>query len=252
MFSIRNCTLASLFVFSVVLMDANALEYLDPRDRPFDFKGMLNDSIPIESGERVVMERAHVPAKWVVVVLSLPYERARKRVQDLVREAFGIHEMHEISVKTGNFRAIDLHEPQEPLFGEGFSGFHAVVSGIKEAREFRIETDEYNRSTKHKGYSVSYWRIGDGEKLFGRPCALLVITRVDHSQEWARDHTGLPWPFKVSGDEWLVTDSEIALVERLKTGDKSINLQYFVPYPANKTNSVFQLMSDITEATRKF
>lgn len=251
MFIIRAYTFASVLTLCIFISDTIAFEYLNPREKSFDFKGMLNDSIPIESGERVVMERQRVPAKWVVAVLSMPYDLAKTRVHDLVKESFGIRKAHEISASRSHFRSVDLHEPKEPLFGDGFSDFRAVQSGIRRTREYRIITNQYNRSEKYQGYSTSLWRIGDGNGLFGRPCAVLVIQRIDHSREWSRDHTGLPWPFKVSGDETLVTDTEIALLERLRSDDKAVKTAYFVPYPANKANSVLQIMREIAEATRE-
>src|SRR5436309_856884 len=116
MFALSNSVVICFLVFSVFVSEATALEYLDPRNSPFGYKGLLNDSIPLEAGERIVMERERLPAKWVVAVINLPYEKAQKRIKDLVMEAFGIRDTRDMSVSINSFRAVDLHEPQEPLF----------------------------------------------------------------------------------------------------------------------------------------
>jgi len=235
--------IASL-VFLAIWLTASkaiALQYMDPRDKDINFKGLLNDSIPLMMGERVVLERKGLVARWVVAIVNQSYEEVRQQIADSVSADFGIAQ--EKSITVDDFNNVDPNMPTNPLFGEGFSGFRQLVTNMKLAREHEIISKDFNHSAKVDGQSVSRWRIGDGTDIFGRPSSIIVVERADYSREWARDHMGLPWPFKMSGTNWLVTETEINTIERLKTKSKALKVQYFIPYPAYKTGAVLELMN---------
>jgi hypothetical protein len=231
--------------------EAAALLYLDPKDESINFKGILNDSIPLMTGEHVVMERKELVARWVVAIVNLSYEEMKKRIEDSVRSNFGIEQAQERSVRVENFSRVDPDMPEDPLLGDGFEGFHQLVPGMKSAREYQIVSKEFNRLAKVDGYSISKWRIGDGREIFSRAWSIVVVERADYSREWARDHTGIPWPFKISGTNWLVTETEVALIDRLKVESKAVTVKYFVPYPAYNTGAVLELMNSILKEADK-
>lgn len=113
-------------------------------------------------------------------------------------------------------------------------------------REYTIVSKQYNRIDKVDGYSVSRWRLADGRDILGKPWTLLVVERTDYSREWARDHMGLLWPFKTSGSSRLVTETEINVIEK-SMDHRQEPIEYFVPYPAYKTDQVLELMKAIIE-----
>ena len=48
---------------------------------------------------------------------------------------------------------------------------------------------------------------------------------------------------KMSGANWLVTETEVNIIERLKTKNNALTVQYFISYPAYKTGAVLKLMN---------
>lgn len=232
---------------------AGELEYINPQNNSFDFMGTVGDSIPLLAGERVVLESENLIAKWVVGVVPLNYEDVKIQIEKAVQGKFGVKETREISVPLESFKVINPNEPESPLFGEGFSGFHQLIPTMKKTREYVIVSRKYNQFSKVNGHSTSYWRIGDGEAIFGRQCSIIVVRRVDYSREWARGHTGIPWwPLKNSSERWLVTETEIGLLNRLKAKHKAARVQFYVPYPGFKFDLVSNLMGRIVEATKQF
>lgn len=248
MFTMRKFSVLIFFLVGIVVTEAYALQYLDPKEKSVNFKGILNDSIPILTGERVVLERTSLIATWVVTVVNLNYDEAKVQIEELVRDSIGIEQARERIVQINSVKHVDPHDPEEPLLGDGFSGFHQLLPSMTNAHEYQIISKEYNRLPEVDGYSIAKWRIGDGKEIFGRAGAIIVVQRADYSREWARDHTGIPWPFKISGTNRLVTETEIDLIDRLKLKNKAVAIQHFVPYPAYKTGSVLELMNSIVQA----
>jgi len=239
---------------SLIVSNGMALTYLDPneKDKSIWFKRLLNDSIPFYTGERVVIERKGVVSPWVVALIRLDYEVVRKQIEELVQSNFGIEDARETLTKSDEFKTIDLNLAEDPLFGPGFSGFRRLVPDMKKSREYTIVSKEYNHIDKVDGYSISRWRLGDGREVFNRPCTILVVERADFSREWARDHTGVLWPFKTSGTTRLVTETEIQLIEKIDGKQEKMSIEYFVPYPAYKTEVMLELMKSIVgKATAK-
>ena len=247
MFAIARIACFSILLMSLAVNYANALMYLDPADKSVWFKRILNDSIPFRTGERIVMERKGVISPWVVALVHLSYEDVREQMEESVRKNFGVAEAHELSTKAEDFKAVDLNVPEDPLFGGGFSGFRELAPEMRATREYTIVSNEFNRIDKIKGYSVSKWRLGDGREILGQPWTIIVVERADVSREWARDHTGMPWPFKISGTTRLVTETEISLIDYLVKQRKGAAVEYFVPYPAYKTGGVLELMKSILD-----
>ncbi|HEX7767360.1 MAG TPA: hypothetical protein VF443_11640, partial [Nitrospira sp.] len=125
---------------------------------------------------------------------------------------------------------IDPKMPNKPLFGDGFNGFRAIGVPITATREYRIMTKQYNTHVRWwKSYSESEWRLIDGAPLFDKACTVLVVSRTDHSRQWAWMHPGIPMPFTTIYDTTLVTDKEVALIAALRKQLGQPVVQYFVP-----------------------
>lgn len=225
----------------------SGLQYFNP-----DQLG-LDDSIPSDVGERIVMyftsPRGGLEAHWVVVLVNLPYERVRQETRDLIEKTFGIESEQEIAVKFQPGKKVDPNTPKDPLYGDGFSDFYAIGVGISEGREYRIHSKQYNESWVND-YSKSEWRIIDGSRLFHKDCALIAVTRIDHSRVWAWGHPGIPLFFRRTVDTKLVTDKEIALIEKLLTSLAQPQPRYFLPNTGYKTDGVIKMMREIWEAAK--
>lgn len=245
---ITKCSVIIFFLASLVITETYALQYLDPKDKSVNVKGVLNDSIPILTGERIVLERKSLLARWVVTVVNLNYDEAKAQIEELVRDSFGIEQAQERALQIDSAKYVDPNDPKEPLLGDGFSGFHQLSPGMTTAHEYQIISKQYNRLPEVEGYSITKWRIGNGQEIFGRAGAIIVVQRADYSREWARDHTGIPWPFKISGTNRLVTETEIDLIERLKLKNRRVTVQHLVPYPGYNTDSVLEFMNSIVQA----
>ena len=210
------------------------------------------DSIPEKAGERIVIWASNMQAYWVVVLIDMPYEQARERVRELADAAFGIELEREMISNTHVEKPVDPHLPIEPLFGDGFSDFRAIGVPVTAAREYRIETNQYNTHVRWwKSYSKSEWRIIDGSRLFGKTGALVVVSRTDHSREWVWMHPGIPMPFTVVGDTKLVTDKETTLIATLLKNAGDPPACYFVPNIVYNTNGVLNVMMAIREAAKE-
>lgn len=251
MFAITKLVCFVILFINFLATNGNALMYLDPNDKTVWFKRILNDSIPLQTGERVVMEGKGVIAPWVVVLIHLNYEDVREQIRESVGKSFGIEEAQERSIMAEDFKPVDLNVPENPLFGEGFGGFQELVPGVKSVREYTIVSKEFNRIDKIDGYSISRWRLGDGREILGKPWTIIVVERADYSREWARDHTGIPWPFKISSTVQLVTETEVGLIDDLIKHHAGTSAKYFVPYPGYKRGAVLDLMKSIVEEASK-
>jgi hypothetical protein len=224
---------------------------MDPNDGAFSFRSLLNDSIPLLKRERVVIERKGLVAHWVVALSDLTYAEMKQEIEDSVGRDYGIEEAKELDAPLKGQSPIDLNDPNDPLFGMGFLGFNqSGFIEMNKGREYQIVSKKFNVLADIEGYSVSKWRIGDGSQIFGRRCSLIVIQRTDFSREWARDHTGIPWPFKTSGASGLVTETEIARIDRIVTSRTGGNVRYFVPYPGYKFDNLLNLMKSIIEESK--
>jgi|CXWL01.1.fsa_nt_gi hypothetical protein len=242
-----------LTVMSMLLaVDARALTYMDPNDGAFAFRSLLNDSIPLLKRERVVIETKGLVAYWVVALSNLNYAEMKQELEDSIGRDYGIEEAKELDVPLKGQNPIDLNNPNDPLFGMGFLGF--IQSGVEmnDGREYQIVSRKYNVLADVEGYSVSKWRIGDGSRIFGRGCSLIVMQRTDFSREWARGHMGLPWPFKTSGATGLVTETEITRVDRIVASRTDKGVRYFVPYPGYKFDNLLNLMKLIIDESKVF
>jgi len=209
------------------------------------------DSIPDIADERIVLWANNIQAHWVVVLVNLSYEQSHAQIRELVHEAFGIESAGELTASVQAGKPVDPGMPMEPLFGDGFGDFHAIGVPFTETREYRIRSKPYNNQLKRKSYSEAQWRIIDGSLLFDKACTLLVVSRTDHSREWAWMHPGIPLPFKVTGDTKLVTDREMTLVETFVESNGYPYTRYFVPNTVYKANGVLDLMTAIRKAAQE-
>jgi hypothetical protein len=212
----------------------------------------FQDSIPEKAGERIVIAVPKLQAIWVVALVNSPYEPTRRQLHDVIQNAFGIDSEREIMPTVNAEKPVNPHMPKEPLFGDGLSDFRLIGIRDASAPEYRIDTKPYNTRVRWwKSSSQSRWRLVDGMPLFGKPVSILVVSRTDHSREWARDHTGIPWPFTLMQETKLMTDTEVSLIGSISSHFGDAEVRYFVPYSGYKTNNVLNVMIAIRDAAQQ-
>jgi hypothetical protein len=97
-------------------------------------------------------------------------------------------------------------------------------------------------------------RIADGKALLGKQSSLIVIRRTDHSREWAHfSQLRIPLPFKIYRETFLVTNTEIQVVDNLKRKIENLKLLYFVPSPGYQDRKYWiEFMASIAKAGKEF
>ena len=210
----------------------------------------IQDSIPARHRERIVLSYkgsdGTLEARWAVVFVSLSFEQTRLNLRKLIQKAFGVESEREITASVQSGRNVNPGMPTEPLYGDGFIDFKVIGVRMGEGREFRARSSPYNKSGANN-YSKSEWRVIDGSRLFTNICSLVVVSREDHSREWAWMHPGIPLPFKTAVVTELVTDTEIRIIEALDQENRPAKIRYFVPYTGYKTNGVINMMTAIRD-----
>jgi hypothetical protein len=242
-----------LLILSTVIMVEPArsqlsLQYAEPSDVLFTV-----DSIPGDNREKVVLSYqgpdGRLEAHWVVVLLNSPYDSTRTVIRDVVQNAFKIDAEREITVDVENQPDVNRHKPTDPIYGDGFADFQVIGTPVTGAREYRVETKPYNQVGRNR-YSRSAWRLIDCRPLFRKDCAIVVVSRVDHSREWTWMHPGIPLPWKQQAITRLVTDKEVAVIQKIAMRLGQPVTQAFVPYVGYKTSGVVNMMKDIAEAAK--
>jgi hypothetical protein len=232
------------FIVTVAVGDQPSLQFLSPEGIS------IQDSIVKGKRERIVLSytgpEGNLQAYWVVVVINIPYKRARAELGVLVKNKFGIEFEKEITARVPSASHVNPSLPKDPLFGDGFVDLRVLGNKILEVREFRIQSGFYHKSGTDN-YSKSEWRVVDGDRLFAKACSVVVISRTDRSREWAWIHPGIPLPFKTIIETRLVTDTEIGIVETFRKNTGYPKTRYFVPYPGYKTNGALQTMTAIRD-----
>ena len=214
------------------------------------------DSIPEKAGERILLwypgetitpqSQDLFPwqqALWsnaVVVVINQPFEIARHEIQEIIKEKFGIETEEYISgdIKIVGDQAAIWDEPPDgpwPTFGDGFSRFSVLTDKFHRPQEHRIKTSQYNQREGQTSHSILDMRIADGSILIGKQYSIILMRRTDYSKEWATlGRWPIPLPFKMARTHYLITDTEISLIEKLIERIPGAKWLYFVPYPGSK------------------
>lgn len=231
---------ASTVLFAATVMNANAdsLPFYDPPSPwipsySYAFKGA--SSILREQGEKLLLRNGESPvygATHVIAFVSRDFKNIRDELSGLVRERWGILEEYEND--TGQ---IPEPPPQLvradlswPILGEELCRLRDNQVPIK-TREYQLISRGYNDVPSINGRSQVVIRISDGRELFGAEVAILQITRSDRSREWARSsfHGLIPLPYKEERlSVGVVTSTEIALIEEIKSKFPGIMVRYFV------------------------
>jgi len=209
----------------VALVAATALQAagtdgyrLEPATRLRQFN--TYDSIAESQRDLVVFDASGTWwAQYVTFVLPVPYE---ERVQ-IVNAIKGL-----ISVDS----VTEGYAGAKPRAPRSFVPSDEDAETIKQERERReqrltssgIRLGEYQQteilsaplhgSIGENVYSRVSFRVVDTRQIFSRACSLLIVSRIDHTREWARiAHLPIVLPFRNDADTRLVTKREMEIVE---------------------------------------
>lgn len=154
------------------------------------------------------------PAGAAVQLVSGKAEEVCARLDSEVREAFGVEDE-----KT---QAVDISARMTKLVaGDSTSGqsvsrliSQGLTLGAVKQRSWR--TRRYNQADGADGWSQAEFSCIDGASVVRDcPLTLVGIRRIDHWRGWGREfHTGIPVPWKVRTESYLVTSKETAMADR--------------------------------------
>jgi hypothetical protein len=210
-------------------------------------------SLPSRFNQRVVkdvlattalMRPTKVPALFAVVLA--PYETVRDRLIPSVRQMLGensfFEEKHNDHVEwTERYgQAVDSDQFHEKRRQEKERELTNAGIRWQSYREARIVTKTYNEIWWKGGRSQALFRIIDGRDLFDRACTIVLITRTDFELQFGFLHN-LPIPVIGLGDDPLVTDREIGLVEQVQN-DLGVPVTYFVASVSSLSDNATPLL----------
>lgn len=230
---------------TVLNVAASSLLYFDPKDderTAIAYRRHGSGSIPRKLHERIVtVEDGHWAANSLIVMCNKDFSSVVDEVRKLVIEKIGVENEQDSSDRPIP-KDPEPTTPQEhfekgwggswPPLGEGFRAFDKIdTRGVP--REYQVTTKTYNHLKSATGRSQLRIRLTDGAGLLGKDVAILQIQRRDFSREWARDaHVFggvIVFPWKEDLKFFLITDTEVALVEQLGKRLPGTSLRYFVP-----------------------
>lgn len=228
-----------LLLMTLLSFTSDSLNFVDPKDNEKRARRVWGaQAIPLANGEKLLtFDPEFNRASQVVVLINAPYDSAKKRVHEFVAKRLGIATEGEfLNQNIGIFREGEPRSKgmfRKLLFGNGFVDFENIGIRVRQPKEYQIKSNRYNHVESISGTSELRLRLADGRSLFGRPCALMVVYRVDRSRQYGR-YYDIPLPLIVSVEDDLVTNTEIAFIEELASTISNVKPRYFVPYPWGK------------------
>lgn len=250
-------SVGAMFLLSVFFADVDtaSIPYFDPPEsertsRNYAIHGA--GSIPRVRGEKVVTadEGKQILASSLILLVNREYSVVKTTLQQLVKDEIGIVEDHEdASVMT--VRSSSEWPPWPPL-GPRLETVIKHNGRSAAIQEYHLISQPYNHLPDVNGRSEVQLLISDGSTVLQKPVTLIQLRRKDHSREWARFwHLAIPLPYKEQNTFTLVTDTEIALLEKLKQRIPGVSLRYFIPRGSLATNGA-EFWSSIRETANKF
>jgi hypothetical protein len=240
-------------MFMGAYMQAFAYEFMD--EAAFT-KHAGYDPIPIKKREKVLASPKGYQVSSVVFLFMAPYDQVVKELKSIATEQFGefpivekrVNEEHD-SLKNAMSSG---DEEFAAMIAAKLAKFRALNINIEDFRESSFTTKPYNIIDK-KTYSVLFVRIANGQDIFGVECTLIFLRRTDHWVDWYREfHTNIPIPWRGPADTYLVTDTEINLIENLKVKMNIRDSAYFFPFSEYSPLAAERMMLKIRETVDKF
>ena len=229
-------------VFNV---DVTGLPYFDPpaRDRSeFAYRRRGGGSIPRKFREKILLEEdKRYAADTLIVLVNRDFTVVQESLRSLIRTKMGIAEEDDNSTlplpkdpepqtREEDYRT-NWGQSWPPL-GSGFSAFESVHLA-QPPREYRVKTRSYNELKSVQGRSELRIEVADGSVLLERDVTVLQLRRRDYSREWARDaHVfggAIAFPWKEDEKFFLITSTEVDLMQKLRALLPGSNFRYFIP-----------------------
>ncbi len=257
---------AAVFAATVFNIEAESLPYFDPppAGRPswsYAFTGA--GSIPRELNEKLLLfkgESHSVTADSLIALVNQEYSLILQELRGLVAETLGIAEEYDTAKesipepKSERPPYIGYEYPPWPPLGEGLA-FIRKDSQSSPPPEYELTSQPYNKLESINGFSEVRIRVSDGRQLVGRAVTILQIRRRDYSREWARVwHLAIPLPYKEDRAFTVVTNTEVALIEKLKKRVPGLAVRYFVPasgYIEIDKEAAKSLLTSMLEAVKQ-
>lgn len=229
-------------VFNV---DITGLPYFDPpaKDRSeLAYRWHGGGSIPRKLREKILLqEDKRYAADTLIVLVNRDFTTVREALRGLIQTKMGIAEEDDNST----FPLPNDPEPQTveegyrtswgqswPPLGIGFSAFEDVHF-VRSPREYRVMSRPYNELKSVQGRSELRIQAADGKELLEKYVTVLQLRRRDYSREWARDaHVfggAIAFPWKENEKFFLITSTEVDLMQKLYDLLPGSNFRYFIP-----------------------
>ena len=248
----------SILLTALINVAASSLFLFDPKEDVKRARRVIGGSaIPLEKGEKmVVYAPKNNRATSVVILVNSTYERVERELRNVVSEKIGI-----VSEGQIGDRDEGIFPEKEPrpkgllrilLFGRGFIEFRAIGVRLAQPKEYQLKSRKYNEVKELDGSSELRLRMTDGKVLFGKDCALIVMSRIDRSKQYLR-YYDIPLPPKQLVEDDLVTDTEIKLIENVAGRLGDVRPHYFVPYPGSNSEKYWiDFMTKVREIAKDF
>lgn len=245
--------------------DLRPLVFRDPKEDPTRARRTMGaaSAMPLNRGERLLMYadtdcRFCGYANSVIVVVSSPYDRARRELRATIASKIGI--LAEAEVTASDYNGIlPLREARLPkgwpvrglTFGQGFDQFREIGLSVNGLREYQLKSQNYNKVPELSWHSELRLRMVDGRALFGSVSSLVEIKRVDYTRQHPR-YYDIPMPMVWSMTDDIVTDTEIELIREATVRLGKATARYFVPNPGGGEPEYWRaLMTAIKAAAQR-
>jgi len=234
---------SAMVLMAVLNVDAESLPYFDPLSSWWPSWSYGDGTISREQNEKLVLIFPQSPgntAESVIALVNQPIKHVWKDVRALVAESIGI--LVEYHAAKGPIPEPKRRRP--PYVGEEYGPWPEVGKGLSylgmylsfpTPEEHELTSLPYNQIGSIKGFSELRIRVIEGTGLLDKEVTIIEMRRRDYSREWARIgasvHLAIPLPYKEDRAFTVVTDTEVRLIEQLKSRSSGLAIRYFVPYP---------------------
>jgi hypothetical protein len=259
-----------LVLVAALNVDAESLPYYTP---PADsllpswsYYRTGASSIVRESGERVLLEDDEVSARnlktatSLIVLINSSHHAIWDAIRRLVEQKFGIKEQYDngagaipgpITSRPPYIGTEALAGTPWPEIGSGLEYF-GVDPSLPKPQEYELRSGFYNQIESIQGFSELRLRVVDGTSLFGKEGTILELRRRDYCREWALGgrsvHIAIPLPYKEKRAFTVITDTEVKLIEALKSVIPGLTIRYFA---SGRVNIDFSKIKDAAREMAK-
>lgn len=247
-----------------------SIPYFSPSDNKgtsWDYAQIGVGTIPLDARERIVMYDlpAGLRALNIIALINMDFESVLENLRLQISESYGVAQSR--GGPFGNFGDKSTSAPAGgeslstrtwPPLGQGLNEFSLLGMRFDLPQEHELRSQLFHQNEKADHGSEVTIRVSDGSGLFKQNITIIQMTRQDHSIEWMRLvdlglHSLLPLPFRTKRSSFLVTDTEIGMIDQLKRSHSGTRIYYFLPYPGFKNpDHKARFLSGITEAARQF